>query len=55
LRINKELNLATSDSVAVDALKEQVFRPDMGRSVELTEPLPHNWLDYLAELLADSM
>ena len=55
LRINKELNLATSDSVAVNALKEQVFWPDMERSVELTEPLPHNWLDYLAELLADSM
>ena len=55
LRINRELNLATSDTGAVNALKEQVFRPDMERSVELTEPLPHNWLDHLAELLADSM
>jgi cardiolipin synthase len=55
LRINTELNLATSNTGAVNALKEQLFRPDMERSVELTEPLPHNWLDYLAELLADSM
>ena len=55
LRINRELNLATSDTGAVNAMKEQVFRPDMERSVELTEPLPHNWLDNLAELLADSM
>ncbi|HAJ91963.1 MAG TPA: hypothetical protein DCO71_05000 [Gammaproteobacteria bacterium] len=55
LRINKELNLATSATDAVNALKEQVFLPDMERSVELTEPLPDNWLDHLAELLADSM
>jgi len=55
LRINKELNLATSDTGAVNTLKEQVFLPDMERAIELTEPLPHNWLDYLAELLADSM
>ena len=54
-RINKELNLATSAAAAVNALKEQVFLPDMERSVELTEPLPDNWLDHLAELLADSM
>jgi len=55
LRVNKELNLATSAAAAVNALKEQVFLPDMERSVELTEPLPDNWLDHLAELLADSM
>ena len=55
LRINKELNLATSDATAVNRLQEQVFLPDMERSVELTEPLPDNWLDHLAELLADSM
>jgi len=54
-RVNKELNLATSNTVAVNTLKAQVFRPDMQRSVELTEALPHKWRDYLAELLADSM
>ncbi len=54
-RINKELNLATSDTKAVNALKEKVFLPDLKQSVELTEPLPNNWMDHLAELLADSM
>ena len=54
-RINKELNLATSDTDAVNALKQQVFLPDLEQSVELTEPLPNNWLDHLAELLADTM
>jgi cardiolipin synthase len=54
-RINKELNLATSDTDAVNALKQQVFLPDLEQSVELTEPLPNNWLDRLAELLADTM
>jgi hypothetical protein len=32
-----------------------VFRVDMEKSVELTAPLPGNWSDYLAELLADSL
>ena len=54
-RINKELNLATSDTQAVNALKKQIFLPDMKKSIELTEPLPNNWLDHLAELLADTM
>lgn len=55
LRVNKELNLATSWPEAVDSLKTRVFYPDMGRSVELDQPLPHDWLDHLAELLADSL
>lgn len=55
LRTNREMNLATSHPPVVDALREQVFRADMETSVELTEPLPSNWSDYLAELLADSL
>jgi cardiolipin synthase len=53
LRKNREMNLATSHPPAVAALHEQVFQADMENSVELTSPLPHNWSDYLAELLAD--
>jgi cardiolipin synthase len=53
LRTNREMNLATSHPPAVEELFERVFVPDMGRSVELTGPLPSNWSDYLAELLAD--
>jgi cardiolipin synthase len=53
LRKNREMNLATAHPPAVAALLEQIFHPDMEHSVELTSPLPHNWSDYLAELLAD--
>jgi cardiolipin synthase len=53
LRVNKELNLATSHAPAVDALVAQLFQPDFVRSIELTEPLPSNWSDYLVEMLAD--
>ncbi len=53
LRVNKELNLATSHAPAVDALVAQLFQPDFVRSIELTAPLPSNWSDHLAEILAD--
>ena len=53
LRVNKELNLATSHPPAVDALVDQLFEVDFARSLELSEPLPSNWGDYLAEMLAD--
>jgi cardiolipin synthase len=55
LRTNREMNLATSHPSAVDALRERVFHVDMENSVELTSPLPSNWLDYLNELMADSL
>jgi len=55
LRTNYEMNLATSHAPAVDGLLAQVFSVDMEKSLELEEPLPGNWSDYLAELLADSL
>ena len=55
LRLNKETNIATSHAPAVDALVEQVFQPDFARAVELTEPLPAGWLDYLKEQIADHL
>jgi cardiolipin synthase len=55
LRTNYEMNLATSHAAAVDDLLGQVFSVDMEKSVELEGPLPGNWSDYLAELLADSL
>ncbi len=55
LRTNHEMNLATSHAAAVDDLLAQVFTVDMEKSVELEGPLPGNWSDYLAELLADSL
>ncbi|MDX1697455.1 MAG: phospholipase D-like domain-containing protein, partial [Thiohalobacterales bacterium] len=55
LRINREINVATSHPQAVEALHQRVFLPDMQASVELTEPFPENWLDFLVEILADQL
>ena len=52
-RINKEINLATSHPEAVTRLLERVFLPDFEKSVELTEPFPEKWFDFLAETIAD--
>ncbi len=52
-RTNKELNLATSHPPAVEELLQRVFAVDFKRSVELTEPFPENWSDYLYEVVAD--
>jgi len=51
--INRELNLATSHPQAVDGLLEELFEPDFAGSVELTEPFPERWSDYLLEFLGD--
>ena len=53
LAINKELNLATSNAEAVDALVERVFEADFASSPELTEPFPERWSDFLLEFLGD--
>jgi len=55
LRTNYEMNLATAHTPAVNDLLAQVFTVDMDKSLELEDPLPGNWSDYLAELLADSL
>jgi cardiolipin synthase len=53
LRINNELNLATSEPAAADALLEQLFRPDFEQSVEITAPFPERWSDFLLERIGD--
>jgi cardiolipin synthase len=55
LRLNKETNIATSHPPAVQRLVDEVFLPDFARAVELTEPLPASWFDYLNELIADHL
>ena len=55
LRINKELNIATSDPQAVQAFMDEVMLPDFEKSVELKQPLPSKWSDYLLELIADQL
>ncbi len=55
LRVNKELNLATSHRETVQALEQQLFDPDFEKSTEMTRPLEEHWSYYLAELLADQL
>ena len=55
LRMNKEMNIATSSPVAVQVFIDQVIQPDFEKSVELKEPLPKKWSDFLMEALADHL
>jgi cardiolipin synthase len=55
LRMNKEMNIATSSPVAVQAFIDQVIQPDFEKSIELKQPLPEKWSDFLMEALADHL
>lgn len=51
--LNKELNIATSEPAAVRELNKRLFEVDFAASVELTEPIPEHWTDYLYETFGD--
>ena len=53
LRVNNEVNVATSHPQAVQALKEKLFERDFEVSAELTEPMPTELAHWLAEIWAD--
>ena len=53
LKINQEINIATSDASAVQALREALFDPDFARATELREPFPQGWSDRLIEMFGD--
>jgi cardiolipin synthase len=53
LRINRELNIATSEPQAVDELMKELFLPDFEKSRELTDPFPLQWSDSLIEMFGD--
>ncbi|MGD8477991.1 MAG: phospholipase D-like domain-containing protein, partial [Burkholderiales bacterium] len=55
LQVNRELNIATSHPPFVDELLQRVFLTDMESSVELTEPFPSQWHDFLTDLIADML
>jgi cardiolipin synthase len=55
LKVNKELNLATSDPETVDALLDQVFIPDLMLSREITDPVPLTLTTRLAEIAVDEL
>ena len=54
LRVNKEINVATSDPRAVQALKERLFERDFEASTELDQMLPTRLTHWLAEVWADA-
>ncbi len=53
LRVNEELNLATSHRATVAALEARLFEADFAVSTELTTPLPKDLSYRLAVFLAD--
>jgi len=55
LKVNKELNLATSDPKTVNALLEQVFIPDLQASREVHEPVPVTVAAKIAEIAVDEL
>lgn len=55
LRINREINLATSEPEAARELLDELFLPDFEHSAEMLEPFPQQWADHLIELIGDYM
>jgi cardiolipin synthase len=55
LKINKELNLATSDPATVNALLERVFYPDISMSREIKDSVEVTFATYWAEIAVDEL
>ena len=55
LKVNKELNLATSDPDTVNALIDQVFIPDILVSSEVKTPLKTTFASRFAEIVVDEL
>jgi len=53
LRLNRELNIASSDPAMVSQLHQRLFEPDFLVSPELTELIPDRWVDHLVEIIGD--
>jgi len=53
MRVNRELNIASSDPEVAKQLLEKLFEPDFRSSPELTERIPERWADHLIEIIAD--
>jgi cardiolipin synthase len=53
LRLNRELNISSSEPEVAEQLLERLFEPDFRISPELTEPIPERWVDHLVEIIGD--
>jgi cardiolipin synthase len=51
LRLNQEVNVATSDAATVERLRCELFEVDFDKSHELREPIPVGWTDHVVEEL----
>ena len=51
LRLNQEVNVATSDAATVEELRCELFEVDFEKSHELREPIPVGWTDHVVEEL----
>jgi len=51
LRLNQEVNVATSDAATVESLRCELFEVDFDKSHELREPIPVGWTDHVVEEL----
>jgi len=51
LRLNQEVNVATSDAATVEKLRSELFEVDFEKSHELREPIPVGWTDRVVEEL----
>lgn len=55
LKINKELNLATSDPETIAALLDKLFIPDIMMSREINQPYAITLATHLAEIVVDEL
>jgi cardiolipin synthase len=55
LRLCQEHNVATSDPAFPARLKHELFEEDFTRSYELTEPVPVEWMDFLADFVLEGI
>ena len=53
LRLNRELNIASSEPALARQVIERLFEPDFRASPELTERIPERWVDHLVEIVGD--
>jgi len=53
LRVNRELNIASSHPAVAGQVLERLFVPDFRTSPELTERIPERWVDHLVEIVGD--
>jgi len=55
LRVNRETNIATSDSVFVGRLRRELFETDFARAGELHEPPAAGWGTYITAYVAGQL